>query len=370
MQNAKKHIVINALHTKTGGGLIFLNHILPLMAKDADLKLTVVAHEKYADVLNIPKNVALEKVNFETGFLKMLLWEQFKLPALVRKLGGEITFNIANYCPLFAPKPVVFVTNNPEVRHYTSNLKSKMYWHALIWMTRFSLLASPLSFSNGDYMKKVYANGMWSFLQKKMIKATTACDVIFDKSIQKKKGQIVAIGDFYVHKNYDLLIKAFAGVITKRTDAKLIIIGREVNADVYENVRYLIALLKLEPFVEIKGFVKHEAAVHILAESEVYVSPSDAEAFSLTLLEAMTVGTASVVKNHNFQYEVSGDKSAEYVEVVTDKKEQIKLLTKGILKILDNTKKRDSIVKSGFEMSIGYSWQKTADTICKNLKSL
>ncbi|MFT7433142.1 MAG: glycosyltransferase involved in cell wall biosynthesis [Alphaproteobacteria bacterium] len=370
MADTQKHIVINALHAKTGGGLIFLNHLLPLISKDKALKFTIIAHEKYAARLSVPKNIKLEVVDFEGGFFKTVLWEQFKLPSLVRVLGGEITFNMANFCPIMAPKPVVYVTNNPEVRHYTKHFSMKVYWLVLIWMTRLSLLVSPRSFSNGDYIKKVYASGIWCFLQKKMVKATTACDLVADKKIIKKKGQIVAIGDFYSQKNYDVLVKAFAEVVQKRPDAKLIIIGREVYKDVYEQVKYLIDLLKLEKSVELKGFVAHDAVKKILAESEVYVSPSDAETFSLTLLEAMMLGTASVVRDYPFQHEVAREGGAEYVALTTCSKSQVRLFAQGMLHVLDDNKHRKALIKNGFDISSEYSWQKTADTICQNLKEL
>lgn len=370
MVNKKKHIVINAIHCKTGGGLVFFNHIVKLLALEKSFKLTVITHVNNEAHLDIPKNVNLHKVDFPEVFLKTLVWEQIKLPGIVKNIGGDVTFNMANYGPIFAPKPVVYVTNNPEVRHYVSSISEKLYWHALIWMTRLSLMFSPKSFSNGHYMKDVYAGGIFKFLQKKMVRATTACDLNSKKKVSKTKGQLIAIGDFYAQKKYGTLIKAFSIVKKKNVKAKLIIVGRPINESIDNELKYWVDIYGLQDSVIFKGAMPHDETKELLAKSEVYVSPSDAEAFSLTLLEAMTLGTASVVKNHAFQREVAEEKGAEYVELTASKKEEYELFAEGILNVLDNAKHRKALVEEGLKLSKNYSWKNTAKIITDTLKEI
>tara|TARA_R110000868_G_scaffold262401_2_gene521031 strand:- start:13297 stop:14412 length:1116 start_codon:yes stop_codon:yes gene_type:complete len=370
MSHKPIHVVINALHAKSGGGVVFFNHIVPLLAENGGLEISVVAHEDYANRLDIPKNVKLEKVSFKGGFYKTLIWEQLCLPSLIRGLGADVTFNMANYGPLFAPKPMVYVTNNPEVGKYSKGFFAKIYWPMLVFMTRLSLIFSPKSFSNGSYMQQVYAGGIWRFLQKKMVIATTACDVKVDLPVKKNKGQVVAIGDFYIQKNYPTLLRAFAAVKEKRLDAHLFIVGRAVSAEIEDELKSLVLSLDLEKNITFCGVLPHNEVQALLACSEVYVSPSDAEAFSLTLLEAMSLGTAAVVRQHAFQYELAGDNAAHYVSVQAHEKNSVIPLADAILEVLDNGKLRHGYEKKGLEVAHKYSWEKSAQTICDTIKSL
>ena len=363
-----RHVVVNAIHAKSGGGVVFFNHIIPLLAQDPELQLTVVAHEDYVDRLQIPEQVKVHAVNYEDGFLKTLIWEQFKLPKLVKNLGGVVTFNLANYGPLLAPKPVMYVTNNPEVRHFVHTRTEKLYWHALIWMTRLSLLFSPKSLCNGAYMKDVYAGGAFSFLREKLVRATTAVDIKVSSSPNKKAHQIVAVGDLYAHKDYPCLIHAFAQVKESIPDAELVIVGREVHVETVKKVKFLIANYGLESSVKLTGPLPHEEVQQLLAESAVYASPSNAEAFSLTLLEAMVLGTASVVKNHAFQKEVAGETGAEYVPIHQSPVHQARAFAEALLNVIQNDTHRSRLVEEGQRQAGGISWQKSANVIAKVLK--
>lgn len=365
-----KKIAINALHTKTGGGLVFFNHIVPLLAQDSELELTAIAHKDYADRLNVPNGVKLHVVDFEGGFFKTLVWEQFKLPALIRSLGCDATFNLANYCALFAPKNVLFVTNNPEVRHYTKSKGQKVYWHALIWMTRLSLAVCAKAISNGNYMKQVYASGFFKPLQKKMVKATTACDYELHGKVEKKPNQLIAIGDFYRHKNYPVLLQALDMVRKDVEDVHLLVVGRPVDGHVDAQVQCLMEDLELSKNVTFLGALPHAETQQHLAESEIYVSPSDAEAFSLTLLEAMTVGTASVVKDHDFQKEVAQEVGAEYVAHHPNHDVQAERLAGAILDVLQNDVHRGRLVEEGLKLSKETSWASSAQIIANVLRSV
>jgi glycosyltransferase involved in cell wall biosynthesis len=368
MSTQKKHILINAIHSKTGGGLIFINHILPYLAKEKTFQVTVLAAKGYEDRIEHPKNITLKTVEAPKSLLKMLLWEQINIPKIATELKVDITFNLANYAPLFAPNNVLYITNNPEVRHFVP-FKEKMYWHALIWMTRLSLLFAKKTFSNGTYVQDCYASGLWSFLKKKMVVATTACDKIDLPQKIQKNHEILAIGDYYPHKDYPLLLKAFAKVVETDKNIQLNIIGRPVHGSIEDNMKDIIKSKNLEKQVHLLGAMPSAETKKMLATSKLYVNPSHAETFSLTLLEAMTLGTASVVKNHPFHKEVAGEDGAYYVPVSNQSALNEDLWANAILKLLSDDKQRQHIEEVGHKKASHISWGNSAKTIVQHLKN-
>lgn len=357
----RKHIVVNAIHSKTGGGLIFLNHILPYLAKDDRFKVTVLAHKGYVKRIDAPENVHLKLLDVPQGFLKMLLWEQLHVARIAKSIGASITFSVANYAPVFAPNNVLFMTNNPEVRHFVP-FKEKLYWYALIWMTRISLLFSKKAITNGAYVQICYASGLFKFLRKKMVEASTACDELPNFEGNKKR-QILAIGDYYPHKNYLLLLKSFAKVAAEYDDVQLNIVGHPVRQGIAKEMRSYVRAQGLEKQVNFLGAVPSVETKKMLAESLLYVNPSNAETFSLTLLEAMTLGTASIVKSAAFNKEVAGEKAALYVASSGDHEKDSELWATAICNLLEDGNKRQVIEAVGQNKVKGITWQRTASIL-------
>jgi len=362
-------ILVNALHTQTGGGLVYLNRILPYLASEKDFEIILLCQEVYKERLNIPENVKVEAVNIPCSFAYVHFWEQCVLPFKARKMGAKLTFNIANYAPIFAPKPVVFMTNNPEVRHYAP-LKWQVYWHVLIWLTRLSVWVSPLSLSNGEYLKKVYLGGIFKPLQKKIRSTPAACDYSGGKAKKRQEHQLFTVGDFYAQKDYPTLIYMVDELKKRFKNIELIIVGRFVHADVEAEVKSTIAKLRLEDNITLKGAVPHDEVLDLYAKSTVYVSASDAETYPLTLLEALKTGTPAVVKDYAFNREVAGDDAALYAPVSKGCKENGKAFAAKVTALLEDASTYKALQKAAEEKAANSSWEATASAVIKALKEV
>lgn len=363
----QRHVVVNAIHVKSGGGLVFFHKIMPLLVKDKSFKVSVVAHKNQIKSLNLPRAVTVVPVDYDERFISMLLWEQLALPKLVRSIGGEVTFNLASFAPLMAPKPVVYISNNPNVRHYARSFAEKVYWYALVFMARLSVLVSPLSISNGEYVKSQYFGGVWKFLAHKVIDVHTASDVSLKKMPKKVEGKIVAVGDFYKQKDYITLLKAFKRLLAKHEGIELHVIGRPIDKEVEKDVSGYIQMHDLSPYVKLRGGLPHDETLKEVASAELYVSTSDAESYSLTLLEAMQVGTAAVVKGHGFQKEVGLD-LVRYSLVSDNKMLEVESFAKQMSQVL--SVKNDDMVLKAQKQASSYTWKDTASRVLSVLKQV
>lgn len=107
--------------------------------------------------------------------------------------------------------------------------------------------------------------------------------------LQHKEGPIIlSVGRLSKQKNFTLLLKAFTAV-RRRWDAKLIILGEGSEKRILESQ---IAKLGLEDNVSLPGFSENPWSN--MARADVFVLPSEEEAFGLVLVEAMICGVPIV----------------------------------------------------------------------------
>ncbi len=112
----------------------------------------------------------------------------------------------------------------------------------------------------------------------------------------KQRLAIGVVGQITALKRQDLFIKAAAHLIKERywTDADFLIVGEPgPNDENYANVlQQMVVDLRVEGYVRFAGYV--EALPDHLAAFDIIAAPSENEAFSLALVEAMAAGCAVV----------------------------------------------------------------------------
>lgn len=96
----------------------------------------------------------------------------------------------------------------------------------------------------------------------------------------------VSVGSLFHIKGYDILIEAFAK-IADNNDFRLTIVG---EGDQRTLLQQLIIKYKLESKVSLVGLKSRNEVADILANSDVYISSSRNENFSVAVLEALSVG--------------------------------------------------------------------------------
>lgn len=103
------------------------------------------------------------------------------------------------------------------------------------------------------------------------------------------KKEIVVACRISPQKNLKMLIDAFAIVCEKRTDYKLTIYGQ---GDMKATLETYAKTKNLEDLIEFKGYTNQ---IHdVMKQASIYVSSSDYEGISNSMLEALAIGVPSV----------------------------------------------------------------------------
>lgn len=126
-----------------------------------------------------------------------------------------------------------------------------------------------------------------NYLKKKclIIENPLPDDLPFPSDFGRREKLIIAIGRLLESKNHEMLIRVFSEIHKKYPDYKLYIYGEGSHRSVLENI---IKELKMDDCVYLKGFCSN--VYDEMSKAEIYVSTSNTEGLSNSLIEALAMG--------------------------------------------------------------------------------
>lgn len=361
-------LFINAIHTQTGGGLVYLNSVLPELAKRPDLTLSVLMHKTAANKITVPDGVEVITADFTKSMVRTLVWEQLNVSPLARRWQADAVLCIANYVPLFAPNPVQIIINNAEAGLASKGLYQKVYWFLLKALTRLSAIACPITLTLSEAVAESYFKGFWRVIKPTVFWAPPGCPVVATGQTKREDGLIFAVGDYYPHKNYPLLLAAFALLRKTHPQARLVIVGRPLDAEATAQIETTLLTHNLKGAVELVGGKPHAEVMAYFSRCHMYAQPSLAETFGMTTVEAMAAGAPCVLADKPFQREVAGD-DAVYVPNA-DSQAGAQQMAEAFAKLLDDPALCAQLSENGRKRAAQFTWAKTAARIASALQNI
>lgn len=158
------------------------------------------------------------------------------------------------------------------------------------------------------------------------------------------------VGSRASYKNFDVLLAAFAKVVSVCREMVLCVVGPPFT----ETEKQIIADLNLKDYIEHYGYVIDRHLAKLYRCSLAFVYPSLYEGFGIPPLEAMSCGTVAVVSNSSSLPEVVGDAG-----ILFDPKSPNDLADI-LFFLLNNSTERDRLIAKGDQRSKLFSWDKTA----------
>ena len=354
----RTRVLFNGLHSKSGGGLTYLNNILPLMSGDNDIDLHVCIHEDQRK--NLPENmenITVHMLDFTQGFWRLQMREQIDIPRLARKIGADVTFSPANYGPLFAPNSVVLLRNALSVAFVERRLVKLGYW-ALVYLGTFlSLLVSKKAISVSEYAKSAASGGLLGLFGNRFTVVPHGVSEAFSppgKNL-KRENFLLAVSDLYVQKNFKNLISAMARLKPDYPELTLKIAGRPIDDDYFQELKQTVAEEKLDGQVAFLGGVPPRELVRLYRRCGVFVFPSTVETFGNPLVEAMACGAPIACSNTAAMPEVAGD-AAEYFDPG-----DVNSMVASLKRLMDDGVLRQDLTRRALERAKEFSWQKSSE---------
>ncbi|MGL5378688.1 glycosyltransferase family 4 protein [Clostridium sp.] len=193
-------------------------------------------------------------------------------------------------------------------------------------------------------------------------------DKVFCKNFVKDtfkidKPYILYIGGFSSRKNVRELILAFKKINKDLTIPHVLLLGGAVK-DEGQKLVQLVRELNMEDLVFFTGYLNDDILPILYNGAEAFVYPSLYEGFGLPPLEAMSCKTPVITSNLTSIPEVTGDNAILIDPFNNDE------LCESIVSLLNNQEYKDKLSNRGYEKSLEFSWNKTAEKTLNAYKNV
>lgn len=363
--NSVLRVVINGVHAKSGGGVTYLRRMLPELARAPDTDIHLVLHESQRALFEpLPGGVTMTTFDFNPGFIATLMWEQFSLPGIARRLGADVLFSPANFGPIFARRHVVLLRNATSVIRLTRRLKPMVYWLMLSIATLASLLTARRAIAVSEYAARVLTYGLRRVIGAKIavVHHGTAGVAVTRPEAPPESHNILAVSDIYIQKNYHTLVRAFAVVRQRHPNLTLTVVGRDIDAEYAASVRKLANELHLDQAVVFTGHVETAELAAFYRDCRAFVFPSTVETFGNPLLEAMAAGAPIAASNTAAMPEVLGECGLLFDP------EDPEDMARTIMRLLDDANLCRNLGKKAAVRAQLFTWEETAQRTLRVLR--
>lgn len=364
-KNNKVRIAINTLgpsKIKAGIGNYVVNLVKELSKLDIKNEYVILANSDNAEFFttNNPNFKTITLPNYtRTKFLR-ILWEQFKLPKLLRQMGIDILHSPGFIAPLrMTAKSVVTIHDMTFFSHPQYHTKFKRFYFKK--MIPLTAKKAAVIIADSENTKKDICKYLDADKQKiavihlgvgkdfKKIDAGKAKKFISRKYGIKNKF-ILFVGMIEPRKNLQRLVDAFLQL--KEHELKLVIVGKKGWQ--MDEFFKMIKELKLEDSIIFPGYVPDDDLVKFYNAAEVFVYPSMYEGFGIPVLEALACGCPVITSNTSSMPEITGPAAVLINPADTQD------IKKAMQKLLKNEQLRKTLSEQGIEQAKKFSWQKTA----------
>ncbi|HBG46743.1 MAG TPA: hypothetical protein DDW94_07110 [Deltaproteobacteria bacterium] len=359
-------IGINALYLlpgRVGGSEIYLRNLvkwLPRVAPENEFLLYV---NKESEGVLGAEGVRVVACNVRAESRPMrILYEQTVLPVLAMRHRLDALLSAGMTAPFFCPVHSVLMVYDMQHINEPQNFNR---WYLLFLKSIIGLSAkrskAVLTLSGKSKQDILEFYGLSP--GKVAVTYLAADRSVFYRradpevaALRNKYGLpqefVLYIASSLPHKNYERLLSAFAEVKRVRPELKLVLIGARDYGR--EAIKAKIASLGLEEGVLFLGWLPFEDIPGIYSAASLFVFPSLHEGFGIPVLEAFASGVPVVCSGIGPLDEVAGD-AALFVDPLS-----VESIVGGMLKVLGDSRLRESLIAKGLKRALDFSWERTA----------
>lgn len=350
-------LLINAIHSKSGGGVTYLRNILPLLCADPRLNVHVCLSKKQLPMFEAwIGDATLKIVEINDSLWKVLFFEQFSMPRLAQKIQADVTFSPANYGPLLARRTVVLLRNALSVAFVERRLLKMLYWLLLYFGTLSSALTARRVIGVSEYAKRSTIGRFFDWPKGKYqtIPHGISREFEVDNTVERDRMTLLLVSDIYVQKNLHTFFEALPRLRDQYPELKIQIAGASVDLGYKIRLEERLLDLNLTDNVEFMGNLDIQTLKTLYQRAALFVFPSTVETFGNPLVEAMACGAPVASSNTAAMPEVAGD-AAEYFNP-----HDADDIARVIGQLLDDNERREELSRLGIERAKMYSWDETA----------
>ena len=245
---------------------------------------------------------------------------------------------------LFIPNRIVFSERNDPEQYPTKRIKRLI---RDIMFTRADVCVFQTEEAKQHFFKTVQRKGV--------VIPNPISNKLPERYLGEREKVIVAVGRLSKQKNFPLLINAFSVVYKSYPDYKLYIYGNDEGEG--EKLKRLIKELKLDSSVHLMGFCSD--IYNEIQKATMYVSSSDYEGISNSMMEALGLGIPTVCTD----CPVGGARQVinNGINGILVPVRNQKALSDAMLTIIENEDFAEKIAKEGYNIREKFPIERVAE---------
>lgn len=356
-------IMLRSIDEKGGVGIYTRNILTELLKLDHK--------NEYVLLYRNPSNIGLfskcsnVKERLVRGTNKAY-WDQAAIPYACWKENLDLVFHPKFTVPLLAPCKTVMVVHGadwliPEQAQFYTN-----------WDVRYMRLMLPIYFKKASAIISVSQETTDNFNRLLKLPPDKVKTIYFGPARHFRRvtdhKELERVRDHYGlpekfiltltkrkgddRKNFGQIIKSYAAYhgLTKNP-CRLVVGGKDCHLFRED---YGIPTEGYGRDIHFPGWIDQADLPAVYSMADLYLYPSNLEAFPIPLTEAMATGTPILTSNVNGLKEIAGEAA-----VLVDPADTA-AITAGIVKILADPELRDSLSRKGLERSSKFTWDACA----------
>ena len=358
-------IMLRSIDEKGGVGIYTRNIVTELLQLDKNNEYTLF----YANPANLGLFSHHENVRelWVRGRNKAV-WDQVFIPRACHIAKVDVIFHPKFTVPLFAPCKTVMVVHGAD---WLIPEQAQFYpW----WDVKYMQTMLPLYFRKSSAVISVSQETTDNFNRILKLPADKIETIYFaparhferitDLTVLRQVRVRYQLPDKFIltltkrkggsRKNLGQVLKAYACYHeTTKTPHKLVIGGKDCHLFIDE---YAIPKDGYGKDILFAGWIDQMDMPAVLSLADLYLYPSNLEAFPIPLTEAMACGTPILTSNVNGLKEIAGDTALLIDPSDTEG------IANGIARILSDPELRESLSRKGLERSSIFSWDLCANS--------
>lgn len=299
------------------------------------------------------------------------LWEQWILPAAVRKYKIDVLHCTANTAPVFSPARLITTLHDIIYLEKIEINKGTLYQRVgnlyRRWNVPLAAKKSKLICTVSDYERERIIDRL-KVSPEKVVTVYNGVGEHFKKitdtnilnSLRQKyklpENYILFLGNPAPKKNVHGLLQALA-ILKKENKLTLPVVIPDLSR------QYILQLLQdldegnLIADIVACGYIPNTDLPGIYSAATVFLYPSLRESFGIPILEAMACGVPVVTSNTSSMPEVAGNAALLADPLNPDS------IAEKINELLTNTTLRETLITKGHERAQSFSWENTAQQV-------
>jgi glycosyltransferase involved in cell wall biosynthesis len=376
------HLFLNCSAASAGGGLTYLQNVVPQLSSRSDVLTTVAANPQLRRQIGDLPNISWIDFGGEWGAAHRFWREQTVLPRLVRECGADVLISAGNFALRKSPVPQILLSGNSL---YTSEdfardlhsrgeyrlrldtyLKGLVARRSIYWadctVAPTQAFAEDLRRWTGAPVTAIHQG----FDEEAFFRSSDQLSHDLQQKLASGKDslRLLLVSYYNYYRNFETLIRAIP-ILRERLggrSVKLFLTCRlnsKENPGLYraETAAALVRHLGIADQVVELGTIPYNLLHRVYRACDIYVTPAYAETFAHPLVEAMASGLPVASSDLAVHREVCGEAALYFSRFSPED------LASQVLRIANSPVLRREMKDSGEKRSRDFSWSRHLDQL-------